>query len=311
MPFNANNDIIVLLKSIYEKYIRKTNYERNGDVLKKIYLEITNVCNLDCTFCHKTTRAKKLMTEEEFDLILSKIKGKAKYLYFHLMGEPTIHPLLPSFIEKAKKESFLPVITTNGTLLNKVGEQLIASLPYKISISLHAPEANVAFSSDGYLDACVSFSKEAAKRGAYVALRLWNLGSGADNSQILDFLHRSFGDDWIDIRNGMSQRIAENIFLEWGDRFEWPDPNLPECDPEADLFCYGLRDQIGILVDGTVVPCCLDSDANLALGNIFTLSLDDIITSPRAKSIYDGFTRRCAVESLCRKCGYARRFSKN
>lgn len=279
-------------------------------MLNKIYLEITNVCNLDCTFCHKTSRAKKLMTEEEFNLLLGKIEGKAKYLFFHLMGEPTLHPLLPRFIEAAKEKGFLPAITTNGSLLASKGEALLSALPYKISISLHAPEANAAFSAEGYLEGCIAFAREAAARGSYVALRLWNLGSGADNSQILRFLHESFPGEWHDIRGGSSQRLAHRIFLEWGERFEWPDPALPECDAESDLFCYGLRDQIGILSDGTVVPCCLDADANINLGNLFRAELDEIISSPRAKAIYDGFTRRRAYESLCRKCGYAKRFSK-
>ena len=279
-------------------------------MLNKIYLEITNVCNLDCTFCHKTSRAKKLMTEEEFNILLGKIEGKAKYLFFHLMGEPTLHPLLPRFIESAKSKGFLPAITTNGSLLATKGEALLSALPYKISISLHAPEANAAFSDEGYLENCISFAREAAKRGCFVALRLWNLGSGADNSGILEFLHGAFPGEWHDIRGGNSQRLCHKIFLEWGERFDWPDPTLPECDPEADLFCYGLRDQIGILSDGTVVPCCLDADANLKLGNLFTSELDDILASPRAKAIYDGFTRRRAAESLCRKCGYAKRFSK-
>ena len=279
-------------------------------MLDKIYLEITNVCNLDCTFCHKTARAKKLMSAQEFDVLLGKIEGKARFLYFHLMGEPTLHPLLPRFIEAARAKGFLPAITTNGSLLSERGEALLASLPYKISISLHAPEANAAFAAEGYWETCVSFAKEAAARGCIMALRLWNLGSGADNSHILDFLHASFPGEWRDIRGGSSQRLAERIFLEWGERFDWPDPALPECPPDTDLFCYGLRDQIGILVDGTVVPCCLDADANLALGNLFEAELDDILASPRAKAIYDGFTRRRACESLCRKCGYARRFSR-
>ena len=279
-------------------------------MLDKIYLEITNVCNLDCTFCHKTVRKKKLMSEEEFDLILGKIEGKARYLFFHLMGEPTLHPQLPRFIEAARAKGFLPAITTNGSLLSEKKDALLASLPYKISISLHAPEANAAFSAAGYLESCIDFAKEAAKRGCIIALRLWNLGSDADNSHILEFLHAAFPGEWRDIRGGSSQRLDTRIFLEWGLRFDWPDPALPECDPNADLFCYGLRDQIGILADGTVVPCCLDADANLALGNLFSASLDEILASPRAKAIYDGFTRRRAVESLCRKCGYARRFSK-
>ncbi len=279
-------------------------------MLDKIYLEITNVCNLDCTFCHKTARAKKFMSAGEFDALLSKLEDKARYLFFHLMGEPTLHPLLPRFIEAARAKGFLPAITTNGSLLSERGEALLAALPYKISISLHAPEANAAFAAEGYWETCVGFAKEAAARGCIIALRLWNLGSGADNSHILDFLHASFPGEWRDIRGGSSQRLAERIFLEWGERFDWPDPALPECPPDTDLFCYGLRDQIGILVDGTVVPCCLDADANLALGNLFEAELDDILASPRAKAIYDGFTRRHACESLCRKCGYARRFSR-
>jgi radical SAM protein with 4Fe4S-binding SPASM domain len=274
-------------------------------------LEITNVCNLDCSFCHKTKRAKKLLSSEEFDIILDKIEGKGKHLFFHIMGEPTMHPLLPEFIKKAKEKGFLPCITTNGSLLSKMGESLISTPPYKISISLHAPSANESFSNDGYLVSCVDFAKKVALRGCFVALRLWNLGTDTDNSQVLDFLHKSFPGEWESRRGGASQRLSTKIFLEWGEHFEWPDPSLPECDPDSDLFCYGMRDQIGILVDGTVVPCCLDSDGNIPLGNIFDSSLENILSSERAKSIYDGFSHRRGVESLCRKCGYARRFSKN
>jgi len=279
-------------------------------MLDKIYLEITNVCNLDCTFCHKTARAKKLMSAQEFDLLIDKLAGTAKYLYFHLMGEPTLHPLLPHFIRTARDKGFLPMITTNGSLLREKGEALLSALPYKISISLHAPEANAAFAADGYLESCVSFAKEAAARGCIVALRLWNLGSGADNSSILAYLHAAFPNEWGKVRGGSSLRLADKLFLEWGERFDWPDPALPECPPDADLFCYGLRDQIGVLVDGTVVPCCLDAEGTLALGNLFVSDLEDVLTSPRAKAIYDGFTHRRAVESFCRTCGYARRFSK-
>ena len=279
-------------------------------MLEKIYLEITNVCNLDCSFCHKTSRARKLMTEDEFNILLDKIEGKSRYLFFHLMGEPTLHPLLPHFIDAARKKGFLPAITTNGSLLADRGEALLESLPYKVSISLHAPEANPAFSGEGYLESCVDFARAAAERGCYVALRLWNLGTDADNSHILDFLHESFPGEWRDVRGGQSQRLYERIFLEWGERFDWPDPSAEESPVDSNMFCYGLRDQIGILVDGTVVPCCLDADANINLGNLFCEDLDTILSSPRARAIYDGFSCRRAVESLCRKCGYAKRFSK-
>lgn len=279
-------------------------------MIDRIYLEITNACNLECSFCHKTSRPKKLISKEEFDFILSRIENRSRYLFFHLMGEPTIHPLLPYFIEAANAKGFLSAVTTNGSLLGEKGDSLLSAHPYKISISLHAPEANSAFSDEGYLDSCVSFAKAAAEKGIFVALRLWNLGSGADNAQILDFLHNEFPGEWRDRRRGQSQRIATRIFLEWGVRFDWPDPSLQECDPDSDMFCYGLRDQIGILSDGTVVPCCLDADANIPLGNIFNSTLDEILASERATAMYEGFFRRRAVESLCRKCGYARRFSR-
>ena len=279
-------------------------------MLERVYLEITNVCNLNCTFCHKTSREKRLMTENEFEELTSKLEGKVKYMFFHLMGEPTLHPLLPRFIQKAKEKGFLPVITTNGSLLSQKGDELLLTPPHKISISLHAPEANEAFAVNNYLPSCIDFAKKASRSGAFVALRLWNLGTDADNSWILDFLHSEFPDPWTDIRGGAGQRLATRIFLEWGEHFEWPDNSLPECDTDTDMFCHGLRNQVGVLVDGTVVPCCLDADGSLALGNLFENSLDEILSSPRAKSIYDGFTRRRAVESMCRKCGYARRFSK-
>ena len=279
-------------------------------MIDRIYLEITNMCNLDCTFCHKTKREKKLLSKDEFDLILNKIEGEAKHLYFHIMGEPTLHPDLPYFIKKAREKGFLPCITTNGSLLSKVESALIEAQPHRISISLHAPESNPAFKDTNYFKNCVDFAKKAAPCGCFVSLRLWNQGTDADNSKTLEFLHSEFPTEWEKRRNGQSLRLDTRIFLEWGEHFEWPDPNLPECPPDTDLFCYGLRDQIGILVNGTVVPCCLDSDGNIPLGNIFETSLEEITASERARKIYDGFTCRRGEESLCRKCGFARRFSK-
>ena len=279
-------------------------------MLDKIYLEITNVCNLDCTFCHKTKRAKKLMTEEEFNILTDKLVGKTKYLYFHLMGEPTLHPLLPRFIQIAKLKGFIPMLTTNGSLISEKGSLLLENLPYKISISLHAPDANPAFSDDRYLNSCIGFAKLAAEKGCIIALRLWNLGTDTDNTNTLDVLHSAFSGKWEPIRGGTSLRMSQKIFLEWGDHFDWPDPSSAECSDDADIFCYALRDHVGILVDGTVVPCCLDADGNLALGNLFSDDLETILNSPRAKSIYDGFSKHRAIEPLCRTCGFAKKFRK-
>lgn len=274
---------------------------------QKIYLEISNVCNLSCQFCPGTKRKPKIMTEEAFSALLPKLRPWTDFLYFHLMGEPLSHPLLEKFLEVAGDQGFKVILTTNGTLLAKQQSVLLASKGlHKVNISLHAFEANdLAMPFETYLQQCFSFGK-AAEGKKLVIYRLWNHG-GADkhNKEILSKLESFFPKPWVQERRGI--RIGNRIYLEYGDKFDWPD--LSAADQGEQVFCYGLRDQIGILCDGTVVPCCLDHDGDLALGNLFESSLEEILRSQRAQAIYQGFQQKIAAEELCRKCGYARRFS--
>lgn len=273
---------------------------------RKVYLEISNICNLSCRFCPGTKRAKKAMTESEFFSLLPKLRPYTDYLYFHLMGEPLLHRNLERFLTLAGKAGFKVILTTNGTLLKKQQEMLLASAAlHKINISLHAFEANdLAVPFEEYLADCFTFGQAAAGK-KLVVYRLWNNG-GEDrqNEEILDTMHRFFPDAWVQERHGI--RIADRTYLEYGDKFDWPDLNTTEGDSR--VFCYGLRDQLGVLCDGTVVPCCLDHEGDLALGNLFSQTLEEILETPRAKTIYEGFSHREAAEELCRKCGYARRF---
>lgn len=136
-------------------------------------------------------------------------------------------------------------------------------------------------------------------------MRLWNNGCDEGRNQVtLDTLQKVFPGQWV--TNTRGYRIRNGLFMEWGDRFEWPDQKAP--DQGNCLYCHGLQDHFGILCDGTVVPCCLDSDGIIALGNIFQEELSDILSSPRAKAIVNGFQRRRASEDLCRRCGFARKF---
>lgn len=272
----------------------------------KVYLEISNICNLNCAFCPGTKRPPHAMTEAEFSFLLERIKPYTDYVYFHLMGEPLCHPLLEQFLQLAGEMGFRVILTTNGTLLGKC-QQMLLDAPglHKINISLHAFEANdlrIPFAE--YLDGCLQFGKIAAGK-KLVVYRLWNRG-GADekNTQILDALHGCFPGEWAPVRQGY--RVADKVYLEFGDKFEWPDLSAHGGDER--VFCYGLRDQIGILCDGTVVPCCLDHDGDLVLGNLFREDLERILNSPRAIAIFKGFQCRKVPEELCRKCGYARRF---
>ena len=272
----------------------------------KIYLEISNVCNLSCAFCPGTRRSKHIMTEAEFSALMPKLRPYADYLYFHLMGEPLLHPHLARFLEIAGEFGFKVILTTNGTLLNKQQDILLnAPALHKINISLHAFEANdLSVSFAEYLQDCFAFG-QAAEGKKLVVYRLWNNG-GADelNQQILNTMEHCFPAPWTDNRQG--KRIGVRIFLEYGDKFDWPD--LTAEDGGSRVFCYGLRDQLGVLCDGTVVPCCLDHEGDIALGNLFLEDMDAILATPRAQAIYNGFTKKEAAEELCRKCGYARRF---
>lgn len=273
---------------------------------RKIYLEISNVCNLRCAFCPGTSRKPGVMDEKAFVSLLPKLRPWSDYLYFHLMGEPLCHPLLERFLALAGAAGFKVILTTNGTLLRKQ-QELLLSTPalHKINISLHAFEANdLTIPFTEYLTRCCSFG-QAAQGKKLVVYRLWNQGGAEElNGQILSTLEEAFPGPWQEVRQGL--RLADRVFLEYGDKFDWPD--LTAKDGGDTVFCYGLRDQIGVLCDGTVVPCCLDHNGDIPLGNLFDQSMEEILSSPRATAIYEGFRHKQAVEELCRKCGYARRF---
>lgn len=271
----------------------------------KVYIEITNICNMNCSFCHGHKRPLQQMTADEFEIILTKLKNQTKYLYYHLMGEPLTHPNLPEFIKMAGESDYKSIITTNGTLLKKRGDELLAAGIHKINISLHSFENDDFEKHEKYISQVAEFAKKASEKGVIVVFRLWNNGfDDVKNEKSVNFLKELIQGDWEENTRGL--KIKDKVFLEWGERFEWPD-----ADAEikgSKYFCYGLKDQFGILSDGTVVPCCLDSDGVIRLGNIFTEDIESILTSERAEAIIEGFRCGKASEDLCKRCGYAQRF---
>ncbi len=271
----------------------------------KAYIEISNICNLSCSFCPGTVREMRQMTFPEFKTVLNKLEGYTEYLYFHLLGEPLLHPDLERFVTYAQEKNFKVTLTTNGTLINSHRDFLSKCGLYKIVFSLHSFEANTMSSPiNDYLDPCFSFGREAMDK-TIVVFRLWNDGGkNSMNDEILSRLRLFYPQEWEEGKNGI--KIANRTFLQYGDKFDWP--SLENTCESSSIFCYGLRDQIGILADGTVVPCCLDGDGTVALGNIFKNGLEEILNSERAKSVFKGFSERNASEELCRKCTYARRF---
>ena len=253
----------------------------------RVYVEITNICNRNCSFCPGTKREKRRMTVDEFAHILDKLEGITKYVYLHVMGEPLTHPELCTFISMASQRGFKCAITTNGTLLSRRGEELLASEVYKVNISVHSFETGPREDYLSYISSLMDFADKSSERGILTVLRLWNRGyDEGRNIDTLAILRERFSDgEWKEGVNGI--RIRHRLHLEYGDRFEWPDV---ECDDRGEsVFCHGLGDHFGILVDGRVIPCCLDREAAIELGNAYESELSDILASERAERLREGF----------------------
>ncbi len=282
---------------------------------KKIYIEITNVCNLACEFCPQSKRTPEFMEIETFDKILDQIKPHTDFIYLHVKGEPLLHPEIDRMLDHSDEKGFKVNITTNGTLIKEAKVKLLTKNALRqINFSLHSMDGNEGFH-DGneYLKDIFSFIHEAIdKTKMIVSLRLWNLDKDSDEEnkhhELLDAIYQEFNlNDKIEenILPG-AMKISERIYLNKDRQFKWPD--LREVEDDGTGFCYGLRNQAAILVDGTVVPCCLDGEGVINLGNIHDNDFSDIVKRERANNIYHGFSKRKAIEELCRKCGYRKKF---
>ena len=278
----------------------------------RVYIEITNRCNLACDFCHGTKRPLGTMPPEDFRRIAKKLRGETSYLYLHVLGEPLLHPQLKELLAIAGELGFRVCLVTNGTLLHKRREELLAAKSlHKVSVSLHSFEGNGgAGDLPAYLqqvwDVCLPLSE----RGVLCALRLWNEGTAPRlNGEVEAFLSQRIGRDVESLpRDARGNRtLRPNLFLERAERFGWPDLNAPESGAN---FCHGFTRQLAVLWDGTVTPCCLDSEGDIPLGNLLSQPLEEILQGERAAAMAAGFAARKPTEELCRRCGYARRFLK-
>ena len=291
---------------------------------KKIYIEITNICNLSCSFCPKHKRPPKTMSAAEFEQIMSEVHPMGENFYLHLMGEPLSHPQLCEILDICSRYKVKTNITTNGTLLCRVGKQVLEREVRNVSISLHSFEANsLNFSLQKYLGDIADFCKDALGCTRNARIIQQSLADKNNlNYQIMDYLNSALQPDcdiWQQIEDTFFSmekkrkknfRLKDNIFLGMAERFEWPCiENSPNRVCEG--FCYGLRNQVAVLADGTIVPCCLDSNGNIPLGNIFDNKLQDVIQNKRSRALYDGFTNRKAVEPLCQSCGYMKKYFLN
>lgn len=277
--------------------------------LKKIYIEITNVCNMNCSFCPKTKRKPQFMTVNNFSNIISKIKPYTDFVYLHVMGEPLLHPNIGEILDVCQEYDIQANMTTNGTLIEEKGDIILNKKALRqINYSLHSFPANtVEFTNEEYLKRIFDFiDKTDIEERIINCLRLWNMESSlfSENETTFKLLKEKFSLSEIEIRqtdrNGI--KLKDRVFLQQDKVFFWPDINR-----KPQFFagkCFGLKSHMGILVDGTVIPCCLDSCGDINLGNIFECDFDNIINSERACKMKNGFSQNRRIEQLCTTCGW-------
>ena len=263
--------------------------------LKKVYLEITNRCNLACPFCIQNNRKLIDISMDNYKLIISKIKPYTKELYLHILGEPLLHKDINSFIDYANNFGLLVNITTNGYLINNIKTTNI----HRLNISLHSYNKKYGLSLKDYLDNIINIIDK-IKDKTFITLRLWV--NSNNSKKILKYLAKHYNLNEINLKDNTKLKIVSNIIIDTFHEFIWPDLNNNYYNELG--TCKGLIDHIGILSDGTIIPCCLDSRGIINLGNIYKDNLAEILNSERVKRMKDGFKNNYKCEELCRHCRF-------
>ncbi|AXX87660.1 radical SAM superfamily protein (SPASM domain) [Malaciobacter marinus] len=287
---------------------------------RKVHIEITNICNLKCSFCPPKIKPNATMNLEKFDELNCELKSYTKELAYHIVGDPLVLSNLNDYLNISKKHGLKVNITTTANNINKKHYEALSNTILKqINFSINSYNANSHKKSlNEYLQAIIDFIKyaQSINHEYFINLRIWNLDDTKSakefNKKVFDKINSEFESN-IDIDDVYKNRpknirIARKIFFNFDDYFKWP--SLDENVISTKGFCYGLDSHFGILSSGEVVPCCLDQNAVINLGNINSSKLDDILKSKRVLDIQKGFKKNILIEELCQKCDYRKRFDK-
>lgn len=286
---------------------------------QRAHIEISNICNVQCSFCPIVDRPKEIMELSKIAELFKKVAPLAKDVCLHLMGEPLAHPEIVAIIKVAEESNLQLQITTNGLLIKKYGHLLIESPAVRqVNFSLQAFKDNFPNRPiETYLDPIIQFTEMSFRKreSLYINFRLWNFGAESflRNEEIISYLEREMSFSLkrsVDVGGIKSKKVFDDkrLYFHFDSRFEWPSLNLPKRSNQG--TCQGLRNHFGIHADGTVVPCCLDKEADIPLGNAFEKDLISILDGERATKIRKGFEEGRLVEDLCRTCSFIDRFAK-
>jgi len=269
---------------------------------KKIYLEITDVCNKNCPFCLGTTRKPVFLSIEKFESRITQIANLGEKIYLYVAGEPLLHPKLKEFLEISQNCGASIAITTNGTLIEEQFCALLSPVLQEFNVSIHSAK------DENEVEKIVHLTLKLAdeRDGLPISFRFWNRQNPQSfhYPKTSEILQKKFPEINITphTSNGAKkQKITRNLFFHFDSPFSW-DKNATQ---QKNGFCYGLQTHFAILTEGVVVPCCLDKNGEIALGNIDEKNISQILNSPRAKAIRGGFSKKIMVEEVCGKCAFA------
>lgn len=284
------------------------------DKYKRVHVEISNICNVQCSFCPIVTKPKEVLSLDKLDHILKQVVPLTEDICLHLLGEPLAHPQFSEVMRLCDEYKASIQITTNGLLTANNQDVLLDSPSLRqINFSLQVFKDNFPDKDPwSYLDAIYSFTEEALRKNPnlYINYRLWDTGT-EDNEDYLTSIEDRFNitiKRSLDLKSIKSKNLLGRLYLHFDSRFDWPAPYFPHRSDKG--FCYGLNSHFGVHADGSVVPCCLDKDAIINLGNIFEESLSDILNNEKAQAIVNGFNRGELVEDLCQRCTFIKRFDQ-
>ncbi|MDD6467707.1 MAG: radical SAM/SPASM domain-containing protein [Erysipelotrichaceae bacterium] len=273
-----------------------------------IYVEITNQCQLNCSFCPKSKREIQWMQWEQFQMIVQQIVPFTDMIYLHVMGEPLLHPQVIEMIRYANQRGLMVGITTNGLMLPKLVDQFHDMQIKRWNLSLHSYYDQNNQCMEQLPKTVEAVDQMMMQLSTTVFYRLWDMDHPQAKT-IAEYLKNHYQNPTIELTDTDPNGIAlkHRVRLQFEHKFTWP---IDATQQDETGFCQGLRSHVAILVNGDVVPCCLDNEGTICLGNCFTTPFEEILHQPLAKAIYQGFSERKVVHPLCSACSYKQRFEK-
>ena len=284
----------------------------------RIYIELTNVCGLSCSFCPTKELPNKQMSLEFFESVIVEASQYTKEIACHVVGDPLTLSNLHSYLDIIEKYGLKALLTTSGYFLKKhTYETLFHPCVKQINISLNSFNKNdTSLSFEQYINPILNLCQEklTRKEELFINLRVWNLDEMMSERTFNEILFSKFSTyfnlplhlDTIYQEHPKNIRLASKIRIHFDTYFEWP--SLQNIN-YGDGTCQGLQSHIAILASGKVVPCCLDCDGIIELGDLHESNLYSILNTTRTKDMLQGFKENKAIEALCQKCSYKDRFN--